>query len=322
VAKDLYKTLGVSKTATEAELRKAYRALAKKHHPDLNVGNTDAAERFKEIAAAYDILGDPEKRKRYDAGEIDESGQERPERQFYRQYAEGPMGGKYRQNPGGGFSFRAGGPASEDAADIFGSDIFADLFGFGRGGSGGGTGGGSPFERMQARGGDVNYTLKISFLEAARGGPKRITLPDGSTLDVTIPAGIQDSQTLRLKGKGEAGRAGTGDAYVKIEVEPHPSFERKGNDVHTTVPVALDEAVLGGKIEVETVGGPIQLTVPAGSNTGSVLRLKGKGIAPAHGAAGDHYVHLEVVLPKASDPELRAFLEDWRKNHRYDPRKR
>jgi DnaJ-class molecular chaperone len=311
VAKDLYKTLGVAKTATEAELRKAYRALAKKHHPDLNVGNKEAAERFKEIASAYDILGDADKRKRYDAGEIDESGQERPERQFYRQYAEGPAGGKYRQGPGGGF--RSGGPASDDAADIFGGDIFSELFG---------RGGGSPFERAQARGGDVSYTLKISFLDAARGGPKRITLPDGSTLDVTIPAGINDGQTLRLKGKGQAGRSGTGDAYVKIEVEPHADFERKGNDIHSSVPVALDEAVLGGKIEAETVSGPIQVTVPAGSNTGGVLRLKGKGIAPAQGAPGDHYVHLEIVLPKAPDPELRAFLEEWRKSHRYDPRKR
>lgn len=313
MAKDLYKILGVQKTATEAELRKAYRALAKKHHPDLNVGNAAAAERFKEIASAYDILGDAEKRKRYDAGEIDESGHERPERQFYRQHAEGPWGGKYRQ---GGAGPRGGGPASEDASDIFGSDVFADLFGFARGA------GGDPFERMQTRGGDVSYSLRISFLDAARGGPKRITLPDGTALDVTIPPGITDGQTLRLKGKGQAGRAGTGDAYVKIEVEPHPGFERKGNDIHAKVPITLDEAVLGGKIEVETIGGPIQVTVPPGSNTGGVLRLKGKGIAPQSGAAGDHYVHLDIMLPKAPDPELRAFLEEWRKTHRYDPRKR
>jgi DnaJ-class molecular chaperone len=311
VAKDLYKILGVSKTATEAEMRKAYRALAKKYHPDLNVGNAAASERFKEIASAYDILGDGEKRKRYDAGEIDEAGHERPERQFYRQYAEGAGGGKYR--PGGA---PGGGPAFQDASDIFGSDIFADLFGFARGG------GGEPSERMRGRGGNVSYVLRVAFLEAARGGPKRITLPDGATLDVTIPPGTADGQTLRLKGKGQPGRAGAGDAHVKIEVEPHPDFERKGNDIHSTVPVALDEAVLGGKIEVETVSGPIQVTVPPGSNTGGVLRLKGKGIARSGGAAGDHYVHLSVVLPKSPDPELRAFLESWRGAHRYDPRKR
>jgi len=316
VANDLYKVLGVLKTATEAELRKAYRALAKKHHPDLNVGNQAAAERFKEIASAYDILGDAEKRKRYDAGEIDESGQERRERQFYRQHAEGPWGGKYRQ-AGPGAGPRGQGPAFEDASDIFGSDVFADLFGFGRGGAGE-----DAFAQARGRGGDVNYTLKIGFLEAARGGPKRITLPDGASLDVSIPPGISDGQTLRLKGKGQAGRGGVGDAYVKIEVEPHPNFERKGNDIHAKVPVSLDEAVLGGKIEAETISGPIQVTVPPGSNTGSVLRLKGKGIAPPAGTPGDHYVRLEIMLPKAPDPELRAFLEEWRKTHRYDPRKK
>jgi DnaJ-class molecular chaperone len=305
VAKDLYKVLGVAKGASEAELRKAYRALAKKYHPDLNVEDKSAAERFTEISAAYDILGDADKRKRYDAGEIDESGMERPERQYYRNYAEGARGAKYRRGP-------AEGPPTDDMGDVF-----ADLFGFARGGE-------DPFGRVRGRGADVRYSLKVSFLEAARGGPKRITLPDGAALDLTIPPGTLDGQALRLKGKGGAGANGreAGDAYVTIEVEPHPTFERKGNDIHAKVAVALDEAVLGAKIEVEAVGGPITITVPAGSNTGTVLRLKGKGIVPSKGAAGDHYVRLEVMLPKTADAELRGFLEKWRTTHRYDPRKR
>jgi len=306
VAKDLYKVLGVSKGISEEDLRKAYRALAKKYHPDLNIGDAAAGERFKEISAAYDILGDAEKRKRYDAGEIDESGHERPERQFYRQYAEGPGGTKYHYSTGGG------GAGFEDLGDIF-----SDLFGA-RGGRE------SPFAGMAGRGGDVRYTLSVSFLEAARGGPKRITLPDGNTLDVTIPAGTQSGQTLRLRGKGALGRseADRGDAYVTIEVEPHPDFERKGNDIHGKLPISLDEAVLGGKVEAQTIAGPITVTVPPNSNTGSVLRLKGRGIAPPNGPAGDHYVRLEVILPKRADPELKSFLEKWREGHRYDPRER
>jgi DnaJ-class molecular chaperone len=305
VAKDLYKVLGVAKSASEAELRKAYRALAKKYHPDLNVSDKSAGERFKEISAAYDILGDADKRKRYDAGEIDESGMERPERQYYRQYAEGARGAKYRR-----------GPAEGPTEDV--GDIFSDLFGFGRGA------GEDPFARARARGADVRYSLKVSFIEAARGGPKRIVLPDGSALDVNIPPGTVDGQALRLKGKGGPGPAGreAGDAYVTIEVEAHPNFERKGNDIHARVAVALDEAVLGAKIDVETIAGSVTATVPAGANTGTVLRFKGKGITPAQGPAGDHYVKLEVVLPKPPDPELKSFLEKWRETHRYDPRKR
>lgn len=304
MAKDPYKILGVDRNASEEDIRKAYRALAKKYHPDLNVEDKTAAERFKEIASAYDILGDAEKRKRYDKGEIDAEGHERPERQFYRQYAEGAEGAKYRGPAGGAFG----------EADL--GDLFADLFGR-RGKSEEG------FTRMRMAGADRRYTLTVPFLEAARGGKRRITLPSGETLDITIPAGIGDGETLRLKGKGGAGMGGgpAGDAYVTIDVEPHQVFERKGRDIYADVPVTLDEAVLGARIEVETIGGLVAVTVPPASNSGTVLRLKGRGIAPAKGTPGDHFARLKVVLPKEPDAELRAFLETWRKTHPYTPRK-
>lgn len=304
MAKDPYKVLGVDRNASEEDIRKAYRALAKKYHPDLNVEDKTAAERFKEIASAYDILSDAQKRKRFDRGEIDAEGRERAERQFYRQYAEGAEGAKYRR--------AAGGPFGE--ADL--GDLFADLFR--RRGTGE-----EAYARMRMAGADRRYTLSVPFLEAARGGKRRITLPSGETLDVGIPPGIGHGETLRLKGKGGAGMGGgpPGDAYVTVEVEPHPFFERKGKDIYADVPVTLDEAILGARIEVETIGGPVTVTVPPASNTGTVLRLKGRGIAPASGASGDHFARLKVVLPKEPDAELRAFLETWRKTHRYTPRK-
>lgn len=297
MARDLYKVLGVARDASEDELRKAYRALAKKYHPDLNLDDKAAAERFKEISSAYDVLSDAQKRKRYDSGEIDEAGQERPERPFYRTYESAPGGRRGGGRPG---SF-------EDVGDIF-----QDLFGFG---------GQEGPARARQRGGDARYNLKLTFLEAARGGAKRITLPDGQMLDIAIPAGAQDGQSLRLKGKGHPGAGEAGDAYVILSIEPSPDFERKGNDIYAKTAISLDEAVLGGKVEAMTIGGPITVTVPPGSNSGAVLRLKGKGIAPPKQTPGDHYVRLEVVLPKQPDPELRAFLEQWRGKHRYDPRK-
>jgi DnaJ-class molecular chaperone len=298
--------LGVDRNASEEEIRKAYRALAKKYHPDLNMEDKSAAERFKEIAAAYDILGDPERRKRFDRGELDAEGRERPERQFYRQYAEGAQGAKYRR---GGAEF---------GESEFG-DVFSDLFGFARRS----TGAEGTFARMRMKGVDRRYTLSVPFLEAAHGGKRRITLPSGEALDVTIPAGIAHGETLRLKGKGDPGLGGapSGDAFVTIEVEPHPVFERKGKDIYSDVPVSLDEAVLGGRIEIETIRGAVSVTVPPASNTGTVLRLKGRGIVARGGSPGDHFARLKVVLPKEPDPELRAFLAKWRTTHRYSPRK-
>ncbi len=284
--RDPYEILGVRRDASEAEIKKAYRQLAKKYHPDLNPGNAEAASRFKDISAAYDLLSDPVKRARYDRGEIDVTGAERPERHFYRAYAEGPEGMKYGAGPG-----------------FDPEDLFAELFGRGRRGRG-----------FAARGADVSYVLPVDFLEAAVGAKKRVTMPDGRTLEITIPPGTEDRQTLRLKGQGEPGIGGgpPGDAYIEVHLQPHAFFTRKDNDVHVELPVSLAEAVLGGKITVPTIDGDVVMTVPRGANTGTVLRLKGRGIVDRRsGQRGDQYVKLKVVLPDPPDPELTRFVENW-----------
>ncbi len=290
MAKDLYQVLGVVRDASAAEIKKKYRALAKEHHPDLHPGDTAAEQRFKEISQAYAILGDKDKRGQYDRGEIDESGAERPEQHFYRQYADADASGKYHGAEGFG------------GADDLG-DILDGLFGGrGRGGA----------RHYRVRGGDVRYHMSVDFLEAVNGAKKRVTMPDGRTLDISIPAGFRDGQQLRLKGQGQPGVGGAeaGDAYVTIAVEPHAFFERRGDDIHVTVPVTLKEAALGAKVKVPTVTGPVTLTVPAHSNTGAVLRLRGKGVK-RKGATGDQLVRLEVVLPEQPDPALDEFLESW-----------
>jgi DnaJ-class molecular chaperone len=296
---DLYETLGVTRGASQDEIKKRYRALAKELHPDLNPGKPDIEERFKGVTAAYDLLSDPERRGRYDRGEIDASGQERPEQRFYRDYAEDPSATRHYAREGFG---------DDESLHAFFSDLF--------GGRGEGV-------RMRARGADVSYTLPIGFLEAAKGAKKRVTIADGHSIDLTIPAGVRDRQTLRLKGQGmpgfESGPAG--DAYVEVHIQPHRYFERKDNDVQVELPVSLAEAVLGGRIQVPTIDGPVSMTVPKGSNTGATLRLRGKGILdPKSGRRGDQYVHLKVVLPKESDDKLEELVEQWSKNHPYDPR--
>lgn len=300
---DLYEVLGVKRDASEEEIRKAYRRLAKKHHPDLNAGSPEAEDRFKQVTAAYDILGDTEKRARYDRGEIDETGAERPQREFYREYAEAGPGFKYHSSAG-----------FEDF-----SDLFADLFRRGAGARPGFSAGAG----FAMAGGDLNYRMEVDFLEAARGGTRRVTMPDGKTLDIAIPAGVQDGQVLRLRGKGMPGAEGAppGDAYVEIDVRPHPVFERRGDDIHMELPVTLAEAVLGGRVEVPTISGRVALTVPKGSNTGQVLRLRGRGIARPGGGHGDQYVRLKVVLPDRPDPELESLVRDWAARHPYDPRR-
>ncbi len=305
MADDPYSVLGVAKTASAADITKAYRKLAKKLHPDLNPGDKAAEEKFKTITAAYDIVGDEEKRGRFDRGEIDASGQERPQQRYYREYAGGEDGARYRSASGfediGGFS-----------------DLFGDLFG--RGGAGGGRGG----ARFSMRGQDAQYRLDIDFLDAVKGTKTRITLPDGGTLDVTIPPGVSDGQVLRLKGKGHPGmgEGESGDALVEITVRPHAVFKREGEDIVVEVPITFDEAVLGGKVEVPTIGGRVFATIPAGSNTGQTLRLKGRGIKSKSGAAGDQLVKLNVVMPELIDDELKSFVERWRESHAYDPRRK
>ena len=299
--KDPYEVLGVARGATAAEVRKAYRALAKKHHPDLHSGDSRAEARFKRISAAYDVLGDAKKRARFDRGEIDASGAERARHHAARRSA-GP-GGRQRFAAGGGFA---------DFADI--GDVFADLFGDVRGARRGG--------RVRVKGGDLGYELTVSFMEAVTGAKKRVTMPDGKRLDVTVPTGTREGQTLRLKGKGAPGAGGgpAGDALIKISVTPHPRFELTGDDLHLEVPVSLIEAVQGARIQVPTPTGAVSLRVPKGSNSGTVLRLKGKGVARPKGAAGHLYVRLAVALPEKIDPELERLIAAWAKDHPYDPR--
>lgn len=300
-----YDILGVSPKASDDDIRIAYRALAKQNHPDLHPEDEEAEERFKEISAAYSLLSDPEKRAQFDSGEIDASGAENRERSFYRAYGDGGEGARYSSSGADG----EGGYAAED--------IFAEVFGqFGRGE-------GRPGFRM--RGQDVTYTLRCPFLEAVNGGKKRITLPDGKSLDVSVPRGTRDRQTLRLKGQGMPGIGGgpAGDAFVEIHIQPHAFFQRKDDNIHVDVPVTLSEAVLGGQIRVPTIDGLVALTIPPASNTGTTLRLRGKGVAaPGNGPRGDQYVTLQVVLPDEPDEELKAFLKNWSPGEKDDIREK
>jgi len=292
--KDPYEVLGVARTATEAEIRTAYRKLAKEHHPDLNPGKPAAELRFKEIASAYGLVGDAEKRGRFDRGEIDASGAERVDpRGFYRDFAEEAGRAKYRR---------------ADAFDEVGlDDLFAEAFAAqGRRGS-------------RVRGADVRYELTVEFLDAARGTVTRVVMPDGKMLDVTIPAGVADGQMLRLKGKGMPGvgeKATAGDALIAVQIVPHAAFHRDGNDLILELPITIQEAVLGAKIDVPTAKGPVSLTIPPNSTQTTRLRLKGRGIGD-----GDQYVVLKLVLPPGDEPELAAFLKGWTPQTKADPRK-
>jgi DnaJ-class molecular chaperone len=297
---DLYATLGVGRNASQEDIKRAYRKLAKEMHPDLTPDKPEVGERFKQVTAAYDILSDPERRGRYDRGEIDASGQERPQYQ-YRDFAEDPAAGRYYTREGFG-----------DEEQLH--DFFEGLFGA--------RGAGRGF-RVRGRGADVSYTLPIDFLEAAKGAKKRVTMADGRTIDLTIPPGVNDRQTLRLKGQGMPGFEGgqPGDAYVELHVQPHPFFERKDQNIHMDLPVSVPEAVLGGRIEVPTIDGPVTMTVPKGSNTGTTLRLRGRGVLDQKsGQRGDQYVRLQVALPKTPDAELEEFVRRWAGDHAYDPR--
>jgi DnaJ-class molecular chaperone len=300
VAFDPYETLGVKRDATQDAIRAAYRKLAKKLHPDLNPGDKKAEDQFKSISAAYDLLSDPDKRARYDRGEIDEAGAERPQQRYYRDFQDADSGQTY-----------GGTGAHADFGDI--GDLFGDLFG--RRGSG-------RADSFAMRGSDARYHLGVDFLDAVNGATKRITLPDGATLDVAIPPGTEDGQILRLRGKGGEGLGGgpAGDALITLEVRPHPFFTRNGSDIEVELPVTLAEAVLGGKLDVPTPAGPVRMSVPKGSNTGTRLRLKGKGVPMPGGGRGDEYVTLKVVLPEGRDEALEEFVRGWRGAQDQNPR--
>ncbi len=305
--KDLYKTLNVSKNASAADVKKAYRKLAKELHPDLHQGDEKIADRFKEVSAAYAILGDEKARARYDRGEIDDNGNERG-------FAGNPNGRRtYERAAGGGFSgFEQGGFAGFSAEDIF-SDIFSNLRGGGRGRAGKQANHGP----IPERGNDKIYEVQIDFLDAVNGVKRQITLENGKTLNVQIPKDVKEGQQIRLKGQGGPGphNGPAGDALIQVRINAHPFFRRDGNDIHLDLPVTLQEAVLGGKVPVPTLDGSVNLTIPAGSNSGKTLRLKGKGVDQ-----GDLYVRLIVTLPETIDNELRQAVENWSKSNDYTVR--
>lgn len=298
MSRDPYEILGVKRDAPQKDVQSAYRKLAKKLHPDLNPGDKQAEDKFKEVSAAYGIVGDEEKRARFDRGEIDSSGAEKPPRSYYRDYAanEGQRG-PY-QNTGGFADFG-------DADDMFSSFFSRRSRG-----------------QSQMQGQDRQYSMEVDFLDAINGAKKQISLPDGPALDVQIPPGTRDGQTLRLKGKGDPGFNGgkPGDALIAVHVRPHRFYTRDGDDIRLELPISLTEAVLGGKIRVPTPSGAVTVTLQPNSNTGKVLRLKGKG-APVRGKDnGDAYVSLKVVLPDAGDPELTRFVSEWEAGKTQDPR--
>lgn len=303
---DPYKILGVAKSASADEIKSAYRKLAKKLHPDVNPGKKDVEHKFKEVTAAYDLLSDAEKRKRFDRGEIDGQGNER-----------GFAGG----DPfGGAGNWRTRASSGADPFSQFGGgsveDIFAEFMGGAHGKRGGGFGGGA------GRGADITYSLAVPFTDAALGGKQRVILSGGKSIDVTIPPGTDEGHKLRLRGLGQPGASNAGDAIVEIHVEPHPHFTRKNNDIHIEIPISLPEAVLGASIKVPTLDGHVTVKVPKGSSSGAVLRLKGKGIPTGKDAAGDMFVKLKIVLPDPMPTDLADAIEKWAKKNAYDPRKK
>ncbi len=298
--RDPYQVLGVGRTASAEDIKSAYRRLAKQYHPDLNPGRSDIEQKFKEVSAAYTLLSDAAKRRRFDQGEIDASGAERHDFGFNRAHA------------GRGAHGRSG---ADPFAGLNTEDIFAEFFG--KAGGGG--------RATKARGSDIEYSVTVSFVEAAIGAKRRINLSNGKNIDLTVPPGSENEQKLRLKGQGMPGAGGgpAGDAIVELLVDPHPFFTRKGSDVHVEVPVSLPEALLGATIKVPTLDGTVALKVPKAANSGTVLRLKNKGIPdPKHNNPGNLYVTLKVMLPDPPDPELTQFIEKWSHNRSYDVRKK
>ncbi|AZL59551.1 J domain-containing protein [Tabrizicola piscis] len=304
---DPYEVLGVARSATAAKIKQAYRKLARKHHPDLHPDDANAEARFKTMSAAHDLLKDPTTRARFDAGEIDADGVERPTRQYTGPFAEG-SGTAQRQAGGFGSSFGEG----FDPSDIF-AEVLRQR----------GRGAGFSDQSYPSRGSDLRFALEVPFLDAARGSEIRLTLGEGTDIAIRIPAAARDGQILRLRGKGSPGTGGgpPGDALIALTILPHPVFRREGDDILVTLPITIDEAILGGKVSTPTITGPVSLTILSGTSSGRLLRLRGRGLAKAVGkGVGDQLVDLRIVVPKEIDPELRDFLTNWRIGHHHDIR--
>lgn len=294
--KNPYEILGIKKTSDSKEIKSAYRKLAKQYHPDLNPGNKQAEDKFKDISTAYELLHNKEKRAAYDRGEIDMDSNLQQRQKSYKDYAEKPQGQRYySSSQGGGYN-------QDDISDIFGS-FFS---------------GNTKSASFRTPPADSHYTIEIEFLEATKGIKKRITMPDGKMIDLSIPEGMEDGQQLRLKGKGHPGNASIppGDAYIKIHIKPHSFYRRKGKDIEVEVPIGIHESILGSKINISTIHGKVKMGIPKGSSTGTKVRLKGQGIR-----GGDQYVRLKIVMPEIIDDKLEKFTEEWAKTYCYNPRK-
>lgn len=301
--KSPYDILGVKKGASDDDIKQAYRKLAKKYHPDLNPDNPDADTKFKEASAAHDFLKDKEKRAAFDRGEIDTQGQpNRPQsntagqRQYYRDFANAQGSGRYQTND------------HINPEDLEG--IFESMFG--------GRTKGAGYEDMfrQQQNADIHYRLDIDFMDAALGRQKQVTMSDGKNIKIIIPEGVKDAQKLRLKGQGNKLPDGRqGDAYVEIHIAPNKMFTRKDNDIYTSVPIGIHEAILGHEIKAETIHGAVNIKIPAGTDSGKIFRLKGKGIK-----GGNHYVDVKIVMPKKIDESLAQLMKEWAKDHGYNPR--
>jgi DnaJ-class molecular chaperone len=308
MALDLYQRLGLKRGASEPEIKKAYRSLAKQLHPDRNKDNPNAAKRFSEITHAYDLLSDKDKRAQYDRGEIDEEGN--PKMPFGAGFGGYSAGAGGPQPGAGGPGFESFNFGGADGADL--SDLFEGLFS----GAAGGRAGGGPFggfrqrARAAQKGADVAYRLRVPFEDAVAMKPQRITLADGKTIDLKLPHGLEDGTRIRLAGKGEEGPGGRGDAIVAIEIEPHRFYTREGTNIRLELPVTLNEAVLGAKVKVPTPEGAVMLTIPKGTTSGKVLRLKGRGFVGKDGKRGDQLVTVEIDVP-SGDPDLQRFAASW-----------
>jgi DnaJ-class molecular chaperone len=319
--RDPYEVLGVPRGANAAAIKSAFRKLAKKHHPDSNKNDPKAAERFAELNTANEILGDEDKRKQFDRGEIDAEGKPR-----FTGFPGGGAGGR-AGGPGGfeSYTFRTGGGGPGGMGGGGFEDILNSMFAnAGRGGARGGAGRASPFEFETGGVGldlDVNVAMSVSLEEAVKGGDKRVRLPTGKELNVKVPAGVIEGQQIRLRGQGETAQGHPpGDLLITVHVAPHPYFKVDGSDIRLDLPITLYEAVLGGKVRVPTLGGAVELSIPKNTSSGRTFRLKGKGLPKQGGTTGDLFVTTRIMLPDGNDADLEALMQKWRDGHPYNPR--